>query len=52
MFYKIDDVSKRYQISKSAIKNYIKNGVLPQPKKIGGSRRWSEEQLAEFEQSL
>ena len=52
MFYKIDDVAKRYQISKSAIKNYVKNGVMPQPKKIGGSRRWSEGQLEAFEAQL
>ena len=49
MFYKIEDVSKRYQMSKSTIKNHVKNVVMPAPKKIGGSRRWSEEQLQEFD---
>lgn len=51
-FYKLNEIAERYQVSKSSVKNYIKNGVLPAPKKIGGSRRWSEAQLEEFEANL
>ena len=51
-FFKEKEVAERFNISRSSIKNYVRNGVMPAPKKIGGSRRWSEEQLQEFEQSL
>lgn len=52
MFLTLSEICKKYHISKTAIRNYVRDGKFPKPKRIGGCVRWSEEQLAEFEQSL
>ena len=51
-FYKIEKVAERYKISKSAVRNYVRKGIFPKPKKIGTSSRWSEEDLRAFEENL
>lgn len=52
MFMTLSEISKRYHISKTAIRNFVRSGKFPEPKRIGGCVRWSEEELKTFEENL
>ena len=46
---KISDVARRYGVSKTCIRNYMNEGILPSGFKIGHSRRWLSEDLDRFD---
>lgn len=39
--YTIDEVAQFFKCSPSTVWRWVANGVLPRPKKIGGSSRWT-----------
>ena len=51
-FLAIEDVAKRYGFSISTVLRKAKSGEMPQGTKIGRSRRWSVDELENFERSL
>ena len=51
-FLTVEDVAKRYGFSISTVLRKAKSGEMPQGMKIGRSRRWSVDELEEFERSL
>lgn len=52
LFFPIGKVAERYGISKSAVRSYVKKGIIPTPRRIGSSVRWAEEDLKAFEDNL
>ena len=43
-------LAARYEVSRSTIWRWVREGRLPKPLKINGSTRWSSEQLSKWEQ--
>lgn len=46
------DLARRYNVDPKTIGNWVRDGHLPPPRKIGGSYRWPAREIEEFEAQL
>lgn len=49
MFLTINDLMRRYQLSRASVFNYIRQGQLPRGIYIGSSHRWRLDELEAWE---
>ena len=44
-----DDLSQRYRVTPRTVKSWRAQGILPPAVKVGGSVRWREQDIEEFD---
>jgi excisionase family DNA binding protein len=45
------DLAIRFKVSLRTIRYWVTNGILPEPMRIGGVVRWTEDDIREWEKS-